>query len=190
VSDQSQYPALYSPRKRPGTCCTRGWIVPTAGMDECGKSCTHRDWIPDHPARNESLYRLSYPGQLPGLYFGKIDLIIPAILKFSQRCYWRFKSYGKLRRAFWRAGQCSRRLESCQPCLILSNVMHVLENVEISFHLFWVCLKFLALNSWAQFYFIISFSFLRIRPNQPEELTYFRHSKYHYVAPTLGFSYT
>ena len=26
-----------------------------------GKSRLHRDWIPDHPARSQSLYRLSYP---------------------------------------------------------------------------------------------------------------------------------
>ena len=35
------------------------------GLDGCGISGPHRDSIPDHPARTESLYRLSYPGPQP-----------------------------------------------------------------------------------------------------------------------------
>ena len=39
-----------------------------------GKSCPHRDWIPDRPARSQSLYRLSYPAH-PASYAVGIGLI-------------------------------------------------------------------------------------------------------------------
>jgi len=32
-----------------------------------GKSCPHRDSIPDRPARSQSLYRLSYPAHIFGI---------------------------------------------------------------------------------------------------------------------------
>jgi len=35
--------------KRPGTHCIAGWVVPRAGLDRWGKSCTHRDLIPGPP---------------------------------------------------------------------------------------------------------------------------------------------
>ena len=44
---------------------------PRAGLD--GKSCLHRDSIPDRPARIQSLYQLSYPAHL---YYVKILNII------------------------------------------------------------------------------------------------------------------
>jgi len=33
----------FKPRKRPGTYCTGGWVVPRAGLDGCGKSHPQRD---------------------------------------------------------------------------------------------------------------------------------------------------
>jgi hypothetical protein len=52
------------PRERPGTHCIGGWVCPRAGLDKCGK-CHHTGIrFPGHPARIESLYRLSYPSPL------------------------------------------------------------------------------------------------------------------------------
>ena len=50
----------------PGTHCTRGWVGPRAGLDGCGKSRPPPTGIrsPDRPARRESLYRLSYHGEI------------------------------------------------------------------------------------------------------------------------------
>jgi hypothetical protein len=53
--------AAFYPRERPGTHCTGGWVGPKAGLDRCGKSRPTGIRSPDHPARNQSLYRLSYP---------------------------------------------------------------------------------------------------------------------------------
>ena len=38
-----------------------------------GKFRPHRDWIPDRPARNQSLYRLNYPAQK---YFSSLKKIL------------------------------------------------------------------------------------------------------------------
>jgi len=51
VSGQQQAPAALCPRERPGTHCTGGWVGPRAGL-ESGKSCPHRNSIPDRPARS------------------------------------------------------------------------------------------------------------------------------------------
>jgi len=53
----------FLPQKRPSTHCTGGWLGLRAGLDRCGKSRPHRDSIPNRPARNQSLYRLSYLAQ-------------------------------------------------------------------------------------------------------------------------------
>ena len=53
-------PGRYLPRERPGTPCTGGWVGSRAGP--------HRDSIPDRPARSQSVYRLSYPGGMLGLF--------------------------------------------------------------------------------------------------------------------------
>ena len=39
-----------------------GWAPELAWTD--GKSCPHRDSIPDRPARSQSLYRLNYPAHV------------------------------------------------------------------------------------------------------------------------------
>ena len=49
----------FTPRKRPGTHCTRGW-APGPGWTG-RKSCPTRVWSPDSPPLNQSLYQLSYP---------------------------------------------------------------------------------------------------------------------------------
>ena len=56
-------PGRFTPRERPGTYCTGGWVGPRAGLDGCGKYRPPTGIrSPDRPARSESLYRLSYPG--------------------------------------------------------------------------------------------------------------------------------
>jgi len=58
---QHHSPATLYPRERPGTHCTQGCVGPRAGLDRCRKSCLPtRIWSPDHPARSQSLYWLSY----------------------------------------------------------------------------------------------------------------------------------
>jgi len=37
-------------------------VVPGAGLDECGRSCFHRDSISFRPAWGKSLYRQHSPG--------------------------------------------------------------------------------------------------------------------------------
>jgi len=54
-------PRQFYPRERPGTHCIGGWVGLRTGLDGCGKSRPHWVSIPDHPARSESLYRMSYP---------------------------------------------------------------------------------------------------------------------------------
>ena len=53
---------LFTPQERPGTHFTGGWVGPRAGLDG-GKSHPHWNSILDHPARSQSLYRLT-TGQL------------------------------------------------------------------------------------------------------------------------------
>jgi len=43
---QRHAPAAPYPRERPGTHRTGGWVGLRAGLDRCGKSCSHRDSIP------------------------------------------------------------------------------------------------------------------------------------------------
>jgi hypothetical protein len=53
---------LSTPGKDPVTHCTGGWVGRTASLDRWGKSCPPtRIQSPDHPARSQWLYRLSYP---------------------------------------------------------------------------------------------------------------------------------
>ena len=46
VGGQHHAPAAFTPRERPGTHCTEGWVGLGAGLDTCGKSRPHRDSIP------------------------------------------------------------------------------------------------------------------------------------------------
>ena len=62
VGGQRHAPATLPPEKKPGTSCEGGWVDPRAGLDGCGKSHPNSIRSPDHPARSESLYRLSYRG--------------------------------------------------------------------------------------------------------------------------------
>jgi hypothetical protein len=45
VGGKRHAPAALSPRSRPGTRRTGGWVGPRAGLDGCGKSRPHRDLI-------------------------------------------------------------------------------------------------------------------------------------------------
>ena len=38
VGGQRHAPAAFTPRERPETHCTGGWVGPRAGLDRCGKS--------------------------------------------------------------------------------------------------------------------------------------------------------
>ena len=55
----------FYPREGHGTRYIWGWVNPRARLDGCRK-CRYPTGIrsPDHPARSESLYRLSYAGPL------------------------------------------------------------------------------------------------------------------------------
>jgi hypothetical protein len=64
VSGQQHAPNALNPRERPGNHCTGGWVGPRAGLDRCGKSRANGIRSPDRPARNQSLYRLSYPAHI------------------------------------------------------------------------------------------------------------------------------
>ena len=57
----------FTPEKDPVPNFTGGWVGPRAGLDG-GKSRPHRDSIPDRPASNQSLYRLSYPAHYVYIY--------------------------------------------------------------------------------------------------------------------------
>jgi hypothetical protein len=61
VSTMSQ---LLYPWERPSTHCTGGWVGPRAGLDMCEKSRPNGIQSLDRPARNQSLYRLSYPAHV------------------------------------------------------------------------------------------------------------------------------
>ena len=50
VSGQRHFPVALSPGKGPGTHCTGGYLVPTAGPELFGKLCLRRDWIPGSPS--------------------------------------------------------------------------------------------------------------------------------------------
>ena len=53
-----------SPLERPGTHFTEGWVGPRAGLEGRKISSPLGGSIPDRPARNQSLYRLSYPAHI------------------------------------------------------------------------------------------------------------------------------
>ena len=75
------------PRERPGTYCTGGWVGPRAGLDGCGKTAPTGIRSPDRPARNESLYRLSYRcSQTLGVE-GLKNRIKPADIQTNQKRY-------------------------------------------------------------------------------------------------------
>ena len=46
------HPGRFTPRERPGTQCTGGWVGPRVGVDECGKYCPIGIRSPDRPARS------------------------------------------------------------------------------------------------------------------------------------------
>jgi hypothetical protein len=52
---------LFTPRERPGTHYTGGWVGPRDGLDKRGKSRPTGIRSQDRPARIQSLYRLRYP---------------------------------------------------------------------------------------------------------------------------------
>ena len=54
-----------------------GW-APGTGLDGCGKSRLHTGIrSPDRPARNESLYRQTYPGPKCVIYAGEWTSAVP-----------------------------------------------------------------------------------------------------------------
>ena len=53
----------FTPGKDPAPILQEAWWAP-GPVWTGGKSRTHRDSIPDRPARSQSLYRLSYPARV------------------------------------------------------------------------------------------------------------------------------
>jgi hypothetical protein len=60
-------PRSFYPRERHGTYCIGGWVGARAGLDGAENLAPTGIRSPDRPARNESLYRLSYRGPLDSL---------------------------------------------------------------------------------------------------------------------------
>jgi len=71
VSGQQHAPAALYPREIPGTDFTGGLVGSRAGLDG-RKISSHRDSLPDRPARIQSLYQLSYPVHSSLLVYGDI----------------------------------------------------------------------------------------------------------------------
>jgi hypothetical protein len=76
-------PGHLYPRERPGTHCTGGWVGPRAGLDRCGKSRPHRDWIPG-PSRPQ---RVAIPTELSSkiIMLNKQRGILFVIIKINVR---------------------------------------------------------------------------------------------------------
>ena len=62
VSGQQHAPAALYPRERRGTHCTGDCVGPRTGLEQAEKSRSHRDSIPDLPARSS----VAIPTELPG----------------------------------------------------------------------------------------------------------------------------
>ena len=60
MGGQRHAPGALLPGKRPDTHCTRGSVGPTAGLDGCGKSRSHRNSIPGP----SSTWRVAIPTEL------------------------------------------------------------------------------------------------------------------------------
>jgi hypothetical protein len=81
VSGQQHAPTAIYPRERPGTHCTGDWVGPRTGLDRCWKSRPMGIRSPDRPARNQSLYRLSYQAQTKDQYFRfSVNICSPSTL--------------------------------------------------------------------------------------------------------------
>ena len=61
VGGQRRAPGTLPARKTP-THCTGGWVGPRVGLDGCENLAPFGIRSADHPARRESMYRLSYRG--------------------------------------------------------------------------------------------------------------------------------
>jgi hypothetical protein len=62
VGGQPHVPVALPPGKRPGTNCTGGWVGLRAVSRGAANLAHAGIRSPDRPARNESLYKLSYFG--------------------------------------------------------------------------------------------------------------------------------
>ena len=67
----------FTPRKDPVPILQEAGWAPWPVWTR-GKSRPHRDWIPEHPARSQSLYRLNYPAHRPTVYK---DVNTPVMLR-------------------------------------------------------------------------------------------------------------
>jgi hypothetical protein len=78
VSGQLHAPAALPERAPVGTHCIGGWVLLRAGLDAVAKRkfpSPRSDSNPDHPARSQSLYRLSYPGPWRDLSVAENDTV-------------------------------------------------------------------------------------------------------------------
>jgi hypothetical protein len=58
VCGQSHAPAALHPEKRPSALYTEGWLGPRLGLEECGKSLSHRNSIPGPVASRYTEYAM------------------------------------------------------------------------------------------------------------------------------------
>ena len=71
----------FTPRERPGTHFTGGWVGPRGGLDRCGKSRPHRDSIPDRPTRSS----VAIPTELPDPHINVS--ILPEVSRMSMSAH-------------------------------------------------------------------------------------------------------
>ena len=64
VCNQRHAPAVLTPRKRPRTHCTGGWLGSRVSLDGCSKSHSACIRSPERPPQSEFIHRLSYPDPL------------------------------------------------------------------------------------------------------------------------------
>ena len=114
-------PRPFYPRKGPGACCTGGWVGPRADLDGCGKSHPPT-WIrfPYRPARSESLYRLSYPGQL----YTCVIMFFSLTVQYISIHLWRYSP-------FWALATVRRCLHSSvsSPRLLHPLIPRILQDI-------------------------------------------------------------
>ena len=67
-------------QERPRIHCIGSWVGPRANLDGCGNLASTGIRSPDRPARSESLYRLSCPGDSIGENSGVLEKRLQAVM--------------------------------------------------------------------------------------------------------------
>jgi hypothetical protein len=73
------------PRERSCIHYIWGWVGPMPGLDGCGKLASTGIRSPNRPARSESLYRLSCPGDSIGENSGVLEKRLQAVMTWRRK---------------------------------------------------------------------------------------------------------